>query len=190
VRRWSSSPTTPATASPELGDLIVVGRVRRAHGVRGAFAVESLNDAPDVIFASGAVVVAGDRDGRPAPEGELHIEDGRPMNREWLVRVREVTDRDAADLWRGRYLLADEDRLPPPDPDELYLRDLIGMEVAVDGRGVVGTVRDLYTVPQGLLLEVQTTTGTPLVPWREELIERFDEAGRRIVFKPLEGLLD
>ncbi|MES2524888.1 MAG: ribosome maturation factor RimM [Gemmatimonadota bacterium] len=169
---------------------MVVGRVRRAHGVRGAFAVEALTDAPDVIFTSGAVIYAADRNGAPTAEGALHIEDGRPMNREWLVKVAEVSDRDVADTWRGRYLLADPAMLPEPDEDEVYVFSLIGMRVEVDGQGLVGHVRDVYDAPQGLLIEVETPTGRPLVPWRPELIESVDESSRTIVLKPLEGLLE
>jgi 16S rRNA processing protein RimM len=143
-----------------------------------------------VIFASGAVVIAGDREGNAAAEGELHIEDGRPMNREWLVKVREMDNRDVADTWRGRYLLADASRLPEPDADEVYVYSLIGMRVEVDGQGLVGHVRDVYDVPQGLVLEVETATGTPLVPWRPEIIRIVDEESRTIVLYPLEGLLD
>jgi 16S rRNA processing protein RimM len=164
--------------------------VRRAHGVRGAFAVEALTQSPDVIFASGAVIYAGDRQGAPAPEGELHIEDGRPMNREWLVKVAEVNDRDIADGWRGRYLLVDSSRLPAPSENEVYVFALIGMRVEVEGEGLVGHVRDVFDAPQGLLLEVETATGRPLVPWRPEIVASVDEERRTIVLKPLEGLLD
>lgn len=169
--------------------------MRRAHGVRGAWAVEVMTDAPDSIFASGAIVFAGDRagalskgaDGAPVA---LTVEDGRPMNKEWLVRVREISDRDIADVWRGRYLLVDVARIPAPGEDEVYIFSLIGMKVEVAGQGMVGTVRDVYDAPQGLLLEVETATGTPLVPWHPEIIERIDEEARVIVLKPLEGLLD
>ena len=172
-----------------------MGRVRRAHGVRGAWAVEPLTDAPDVIFASGAFVFAGDRVGElsmsphDAPMA-LTIVDGRHMNKEWLVRVHEITDRDQADLWRGRYLLADASRLPEPDPDEVLISSLIGMQVDMEGQGAVGRVRDVYDAPQGLLLEVETATGRPLVPWHPDIVERVDEVARVIVLKPLEGLLD
>lgn len=162
--------------------------------MRGAWAVESLNDAPDVIFASGAVLFAGDREGNLVPDAAtpqaLHIEDGRPMNKEWLVRVQEVTDRDVADLWRGRYLLADAESLPEPDEDEVYVGDLIGMQVEVDGQGVVGHVRDVYDAPQGYVLEVETATGRPLVPWHEALVKSVNEETRTIVFAPLAGLFD
>lgn len=173
--------------------MIVVGRVRRAHGVRGAWAVESLTDAPDAVFASGAVLFAGDREGNLAPGAELqplHVEDGRPMNKEWLVRVAEVTDRDIADSWRGRYLFADESVLPEPDDDEIYIGDLIGMRVEVEGQGLVGHVRDVYDAPQGFILEVETATGRPLVPWNEDLVKSVDDEQRTIVFAPLDGLFD
>ncbi len=167
----------------------MVGLVRRAHGVRGAMAIESLVDAPDAIFASGAVLVAGDRNGTPIANGTLHIEDGRPMNREWLVKFAEIDTRDAADRWRGRYLLADRSLVPPLSHNEVYIASLMGMQVEVEGQGRVGRVRDVYTAPQGLLIEVETATGTPLVPWRPELIASVNEDTRTIVLKPLEGLL-
>lgn len=171
-----------------------MGRVRRAHGVRGAWAVESLTDTPDVVFASGAVVYAGDRKGALTAHDDgpiaMTIEDGRKMNKEWLVRVHSVTDRDDADLWRGRYLLVNVDDLPAPDEDEVYIFKLIGMAVEVDGQGAVGHVRDVYDAPQGLLLEVETATGRPLVPWHPDIVDRVDDVARVIVLKPLEGLLD
>ena len=173
-----------------LAELVVVGRIRRAHGVRGAWAVETMTDAPDVVFTSGAVVVAADRDGNASAEGELHIEDGRPMNKEWLVKVREVSDRDIADTWRGRYLLADASQLPEPDEDEVYVFSLIGMRVEVQGQGLVGHVRDVYDVPQGLLIEVDTGKGKPLVPWQPEIVLGVDEDSRTITLADLEGLLE
>ncbi|MFN9421750.1 ribosome maturation factor RimM [Gemmatimonas sp.] len=180
-------------ARPELAEYIVVGRVRRAHGVRGAWAVESLLGAPDVLLASGALLFAGDREGNLAPDAvahPLHVEDGRPMNKEWLVRVTEVTDRDVADSWRGRYLLAAAATLPEADDDEIYVGDLIGMRVEVEGRGLVGHVRDVYDAPQGYILEVETATGRPLVPWNDDLVLSVDESAGTIVFAPLDGLFD
>lgn len=171
----------------------MVGRVRRAHGVRGAWAVEALTDAPDAVFASGAVLYAGDREGNAVPDAlaaPLHVEDGRPMNKEWLVRVKELTDRDIADGWRGRYLLADASVLPEPEEGEYYVGDLIGMRVEVEGQGLVGHVRDVYDAPQGYILEVETAGGRPLVPFTDELVVSVDDDSRTIVFAPLDGLFD
>lgn len=167
-----------------------MGRVRRAHGVRGALAVESLIDSPDAIFASGGVVYAGDRAGKESAEGALHIIDGRPMNNDWLVQVTEIDDREVAATWRGRYLLAEANLLSEEDEGVTSLLAYIGYEVEMDGRGVLGTVRDVYSAPQGPLLEVQTDNGLPLVPWRTEIIRGVDEKKKLVLLFALDGLLD
>lgn len=175
-----------------MATLVIVGRIRRAHGIKGALAVESLTDAPDAIFASGAIVFAGDREGNAVPPDApqaLLVDDGRPMNRDWLVHLREITTRDAADLWRGRYLLADAARLPEPDEDEVYVFSLIGMRVTMRDQNV-GTVSDVYEAPQGLLLEVETPVGRSLVPWHPHIVELVDEENRIVHLAPLDGLLD
>jgi 16S rRNA processing protein RimM len=173
-----------------MADLVIVGRVRRAHGVRGALAVESLIDSPDAIFVSGGVIYAGDRDGNASDNGELHIVDGRPMNNDWLVQVAEIDDRDVASLWRGRYLLADASLLGDEDNSLAQLLSYVGYAVEMDGRGVMGVVRDVYSAPQGPLLEVQTDIALPLVPWREEIVREVNDERRVVVLYALDGLLD
>lgn len=173
-----------------MSELVVVGKVRRAHGVRGALAVEALIDFPEAVFASGGVIHAGDRNGAPSAEGELHIVDGRPMNNDWLVQVAEIDDRDVAANWRGRYLLADSSLLDEDDDSVSALLAYIGFDVEMDGHGVLGTVRDVYSAPQGALIEVQTDNGMPLVPWRDEIVREVNEEKRLISLFPLDGLLD
>ena len=52
----------------------MVGRVRRAHGIRGELVVESMTDAPDAVFASGRRVFAGTKGGALSKDGlELHV---------------------------------------------------------------------------------------------------------------------
>ncbi|MEO7999506.1 MAG: ribosome maturation factor RimM [Gemmatimonadaceae bacterium] len=173
-----------------MPELVIVGRVRRAHGVRGALAVESLIDSPDAVFASGGVIYAADRNGAASDEGAMHIVDGRPMNNDWLVQVAEIDDRDIAANWRGRYLLADASLLGEDDDGVAVLLNYVGYEVEMDGRGVVGTVRDVYSAPQGSLLEVQTDNGMPLVPWRPEIVREVNDEKRLVSLYELDGLLD
>ena len=52
--------------TPPADEFFIVGRVRRAHGIRGELAVEVITDAPDAIFAPGRRVFAGTVDGDPA----------------------------------------------------------------------------------------------------------------------------
>ena len=54
-------------------DLVIIGRVRKAHGIRGDLVVESFSDEPDAIFASGRRVFAGNTAGDPAKDGRSRL---------------------------------------------------------------------------------------------------------------------
>lgn len=171
---------------------MIVGRVRKAHGIRGELLVEPITDAPDAVFVSGRRLYAGTAAGDASPDGqELHITAVRQHMDSVRLTLAEVPDRSAAELWRGRFLLVPQDELPPPADDEVYLHDLIGMQVVhVDGRAL-GAVVDTYELPQGLMLDVRPANGgqTYFVPWRDEILVQVDEAARRITVDPPEGLL-
>ena len=172
--------------------LMIVGRVRKAHGIRGELLVEPITDAPDTVFVSGRRLYAGTATGAPSADGqELHITAVRQHMDSVRLTFAEVPDRTAAELWRGRFLLVPQDELPPPDDDEVYIHDLLGMSVVhVDGRAL-GTVADTYELPQGLMLDVRPVNGGPtyFIPWREEVLVNVDETARMITVDPPEGLL-
>ena len=174
-------------------DLTIVGRVRRAHGIRGELVIEPLTDAPDAVFAPGRRVFAGTVDGDPAPDGrELVVEESRPFKGGgWIVAFEGIVDRNEAELWRQRYVLAPPDELEPAGEDEVYVHDLLGMAVVhATSLEHVGEVTAVYEVPQGLMLDVTRTNDTVLIPFRHEVISHVDHEGRRLLIDPPEGLLD
>lgn len=169
----------------------IVGRVRRAHGVRGEMVVQLMTDAPDAIFAPGARVIAGtiagDLGTRPAT---LHVQDARPFKDGLLVTFDEIEDRTQADLWRDRYLLVPADELEPPAEDEVYLHDLVGLEVQrLDGT-VIGTVVGYFDLAHGILLEVQREKDSVLLPYRDEFIAGVEVEAGRLIVDPPEGLFE
>ncbi|MCU0624628.1 MAG: ribosome maturation factor RimM [Gemmatimonadaceae bacterium] len=176
--------------------LAAVGRVAKAHGIRGELAVELLTDAPDAIFAAGARVFAGTAAGAPHPAtagGQatplaLTVAAARDAGDRWLVRFAEVPDRTAAERLRGHFLLVPDDELTAPDEGEVFVHDLVGLDaVHVDGTPL-GRVADVYDVPQGLLLEVAHASGPVLVPFVEGIVVATDAAAGRIVLDPPDGL--
>jgi 16S rRNA processing protein RimM len=178
--------------SPEF---IIVGRIRKAHGIRGEVVVEPITDAPDAVFASGHRVFAGTVTGDPSPtRAELHVESSRPFNEGFLVAFAELSDRTAADTWRGRYLLLPADELTPPADDEIYLHELPGMRVELADGALVGTVEETYELPQGLAIDVRRAAPregeTVLLLYDERTIVSVDRSARVIVVAPPEGLLE
>jgi 16S rRNA processing protein RimM len=173
---------------------IIVGRVRKAHGIRGEVVVEAITDAPDAVFASGRRVFAGTPAGDLSPNrAELHVRTSRPFNDGFLVAFAEVPDRTAAETWRGRYLLLPAGELPAPDDDEVYVHELIGMRVRLESGDDVGTVEATYELPQGLALDVRRDaprSDTVLILYDDRTIASVDRQERLIVVTPPEGLLE
>jgi 16S rRNA processing protein RimM len=177
----------------------IVGLIRKAQGIRGEVVVEPLTDKPDVVFASGSRVFAGTTDGELATAHDigwveevptLTITRAQPFKKGLIVQFEELQDRDSAELWRGRYLLAPFSELPPLQEDEVYLHDLTGMKVVSPAGAKIGEVTTFYELPQGVLLEVNTSRGSVLIPYRAEIIVRTDLEARTIVMDDKLGLLD
>ena len=175
-------------------ELLVVGRVRRAHGIRGELVVEPITDGPDAIFASGRRVFAGGVSGRPPKDRvEMHVEHATPFKGGFIVKFAEIADRNTAETWRDRYLLLPTEELDPPDPDQVYVHDLPGMRVVRVSGEPVGEVIEVFELPQGLVLEVKRETAgasTVMIPFDERTVTALDADARVITIDPLEGLLD
>ncbi len=172
---------------------LIVGRVRKAHGIHGELVVEPITDAPDAIFAPGRRVFVGTPSGDVSPDRrELHVNSVRPMGPGLLVHFDEIPDRTAAEPWRGRYFLVPAEEVPPPDDDEIYIHDLLGMHVVLVTGEPVGDVREVYELPQGLAIDVARAagSGTVMVPFDERVVTDVDREARVITIDPPAGLLD
>ena len=170
--------------------LIIVGRVRNAHGIRGDVVVEPITDEPDVIFAAGRRVVAGTVSGDPAKGApELHVERAQPFKGGFIVHFAEIADRTAAETWRDRFLLVPSDELTPLGEGEVYVHELAGMRVELVSGEPVGVVAETYELPQGLTLDVQRDGGTVMIPF-DRVVTSVDRDARVIRIDPPEGLLD
>jgi 16S rRNA processing protein RimM len=177
----------------------IVGLIRKAQGIRGEVVVEPLTNKPDVVFASGSRVFAGTSDGDLAVardvkgEGEpptLTVAGSKPFKKGLIVQFEELRDRDSAELWRGRYLLAPFSELPPLADDEVYLHELIGMKAVTPAGEEIGTVTTFYELPQGIMLDVKTGSGSVVVPYRPEFVLSTDPANRTLVVDDSSGLFD
>jgi 16S rRNA processing protein RimM len=177
----------------------IVGLIRKAQGIRGEVVVEPLTNKPDVVFASGSRVFAGTSDGDLAVAHDvkgtdeiptLTVADSKPFKKGLIVQFEELRDRDSAELWRGRYLLAPFSELPPLEEDEVYLHDLIGMKAVTPAGEEIGSVTTFYELPQGIMLDVRTGSGSVVVPYRPEFVLSTDPVTRTLVVDDSSGLFD
>lgn len=166
----------------------VVGRVVKAHGLRGELVVESRTDNADERFAPGSVL--GVRARGAAPHAVTVLGARRHAER-LLVTVEEVADRDAADALRSALLVAPGSDTALDDPDEFHDHDLEGLAAVLTDGTAVGEVAAVLHGAGGELLELTTPDGREvLVPFVAAIVVEVDVAGGRLVLDPPEGLLE
>ena len=163
--------------------LVVVGRIGRAHGIRGELSVEVRTDEPERRFAPGSSLVAGDR--------PVVVEAVRRHSGRLLVRLRGVADRTAAEQWQGALLEAEVDADELPDEDDAYYdHQLVGLRVLDHGGTAVGTVASVLHLPVQDLLVVDTGDAETMVPFVSELVPVVDLDAGALHLADVPGLVD
>lgn len=163
---------------------VIVGRIGRAHGIRGELTVEPRTDEPDRRFVMGARMRAVD--GRSFTVAGARWHSGR-----LLVRLENVTDRTAAEALRGIVLVTDVPRDERAGgEDDFWDRDLIGLTVLTADRRIAGTVRRVIHSAQDIL-EIETIAGAErLVPFVAALVPEVDLGAGTLTLADIAGLLD
>lgn len=165
---------------------VVVGRIGRAHGLRGEVAVEVLTDAPEVRFADGADVHLVDRD------LTLRVTRTRWHSGRLLVTFEQVADRTAAEALRGQFLgcAIDTDEAAPDD-DEFFDWQLIGLPVRLADGADLGVLTEVVHLPGHDLLAVQTPAQREvLVPFVAQIVTSVDLDAGVVTIDPPSGLVD
>ena len=139
--------------------LLEVGRIDRAHGIRGEVVVTLWTNRAE-RHEKGAVLVSD--------YGELTVAEARAFQKRWIVRFAEIGDRNTAESLRGQTLRAE----PISDPEELWVHDLIGMVVCEADGTVRGKVEAVQENPASDLLVLESGTLIPLTFLVEQTADR------------------
>ncbi len=167
----------------------VVGRLRKPHGLKGDCTLFPLTGEPEVIFAPGRAVWLVGLEGNVVA-GPLQIERSREYHREWLIKFAGADGRDSLDPWRGLFVAVPESELKPPEGDEVYLHELAGFSVRLESDVSLGLVSAVYDLPAGVMIEVQGPKREFLLPYKKEFVRQVDRAGRRLLVRLPEGLVE
>ena len=161
---------------------VLVGRIGKAHGLRGEVTIAPTTDSPEQRFAPGSRLSS-------PTAGELSVKQQRWQAGALVVAFDQAGDRSAAEALRGAELWAEID---PQDTEagEFHDTALIGL-AAVDPSGApLGSVARVLHLPAQDVLVLDTAQGERLVPFVSELVPEVDPAGGRVVIDPIPGLLD
>lgn len=154
-------------------DRLEVGRVNKAHGLKGEVLVTFSSDRTERLAAGSRLWVGDD---------EREVVSSSRHQQRWIVRFAGVDSREQADALRGSVLTAE-----PLDAaeGELWVHELVGATVVLADGTAVGTVESVQDNPAHDLLVLD---GGALVP----VVFVTDASGlpAQVVIDPPDGLLD
>lgn len=166
-------------------DLILVGRIARAHGIKGQVIVTPATDFLEQRFREGQSLYVG-AESSPAPRliRDVRFHQGRP-----IVRFDGVETMNDAEALAGLELWISAGDVEPLPENVFYRHDLVGCDV-VDRTGEpVGTVTAIEGELERSYLIVNGRRGEVMIPLRAEMVT-VDLPSKRITVDPPEGLLE
>ncbi len=170
---------------------VVVGTVRRAHGMKGQLLVHPETDDPEGVYEVGRVFAVSD-----APEGrvsQLTLSSAGWSAKGWRLGFAEIGDRDAAESFAGCTLEVAEEELAALRENEFFLHDLVGLDVE-GPEGSVGRVDWVFDRPGQPVLVVVDDRGDReterLIPFTAAIIQSVDIEAGIVRIDPPPGLLD
>lgn len=172
-----------AAADKALGDTaadrVLVGLVRRPHGLRGEVKVEVQSDNPE-RFAPGAVMFLA-LPGRPQASQRLEIASVREDRDTLLVHFVGHDDRNAVEGWQGGRLEVEASMIPALPPGEIYSFELLGRPVVDERAGEIGVVADVVDDGGGTLLLVKHQGAVLPIPYVAAFGCHLEEGRLRVV---------
>lgn len=162
---------------------VLVGKVGRAHGLKGDLFVEVRTDEPDRRFAVGTRFATS--------RGRLTVEAMRWHGRRLLVRFVEAHERSAAEALRGVELSLEVPADERPDhPEEFYDHQLIGLTACTPDGDQIGAVAEVLHLPAQDVLALKTSSGRiTLIPFIRDVVPAIDLQARRVTVADKAGLL-
>jgi 16S rRNA processing protein RimM len=164
--------------------VLEVGRVSKAHGILGEVRITPHWESSDSLEHAEQIWLG--LDGRRVAYA---VERARAVPRAFLVKLRGVEDRNAAEALHGATVSVPRTALPPLEPGEYYLVDLIGAKV-MGPEGELGEVTAVTSHPTVDVIVLKLADGRSAeqalsAPW----LTSVDVASRRIVLSSLDGLM-
>ena len=162
--------------------LVLVGRVAGAFGVRGEVRLSTYTEDPLALLRYRDLKR---EDGSPV----LTLTQARAAKDGVVARAVQVSTKEEADALKGVRLYVPREVLPPPEEDEFYLTDLIGLRAEDPAGELLGRVKAVQDFGAGDILEIDPGGGRPtfFLPFTRENVPEVDvAAGRVLAVRPEE----
>lgn len=168
-----------------------VGRLVKAHGLKGALKLELYTDDPDGRFVPGATFTLQVPEASPWHGKTVTVREFRWMNSHPVVFLEDVDDRDAAESLVKAILWVDQDGEAAAEDDAWFDHQLVGLDVVREGERVGRIARVDHLPAQDLLIVLRDGDDTEiLVPFVKAIVPEVDVAAGRVIVTPPAGLFE
>ncbi|GAB3036072.1 ribosome maturation factor RimM [Parafrigoribacterium mesophilum] len=166
-----------------------MGRLTKAHGLKGAIKLELYTDEPERRFVPGAVFTLQVPTGSPWHGKTIELDELKWYNGHPVAFFKDVPDRTVAETLVKAILWVDHDPAEPSTENAWYDHQLIGLSVLRDG-APIGTISAIDHLPAQDLLTVTTGTGDVLVPFVSAIVPTVDIEAGTLTVTPPPGLFE
>jgi 16S rRNA processing protein RimM len=167
---------------------LLIGQLLRPHGVRGELRMRVLTDYPERLEQLKSVYLSDDPDDEnPQPYKIKHVRMHQDVA---LILFEKAPTRNDAERLRDLYVMVDFENAVPLEEDEIYLFQLIGMEVETESGDKLGIIADvLETGANDVYVVDSPQYGEVLIPITDETLVNTDVDANKVVVRLPEGLL-
>lgn len=165
-------------------DFVVIGLLKRAHGVGGEVAVQPVSDMPERFKVLEHVLVRHGSTTR-----EVAVEGVRRKGGSVLLKLDGVDDRTAAGALMGAEIGVSRNDVYPIPEGTYYVFDLIGCKVVGEGGRDIGLIDDVWKTPANDVFAVKTASGEVLIPVVQSVVKEIDLRRKVVKIEEIEGLL-
>jgi 16S rRNA processing protein RimM len=166
-------------------DLVLVGKVTKAHSLRGEIKVHAFSGSPEMLVQYSEMFLVSKNCTAPV----LHqIERARIQKNAVLLQLKGCTDRNAAEQLVQAQVYVHEDALPEPEPDEFYLRELEGKLLKTQDGQTIGRIHSFLTNSMQDILRVKENGEEYLIPLIPEFLQAVTQDEVTVSLPP--GLLE
>jgi 16S rRNA processing protein RimM len=174
------------TSNRSAPDLIRIGYVNGAHGLRGALRVKL--DNPDSVLIRSARRLTLARDGESV---EYPVSGAQAAGRgAFKVTFDGINSVGQAAALRGAIVMAAVAELPPAAAREFYYFEMLGCEIITTAGRVVGVIEQVFSNGANDVWVVRDRSVEHLVPVIEDVVKSIDRNARRVIIEAVPGLLD
>ncbi len=159
---------------------IEIGRIARAHGIRGEVVILTHDSDSDVLDDLRKVWIGG---------VERTITQARGTHRGWLVQLEGVATRNDAEALRGQLVEVDREALELED-DDVLLDDLIGCKVQLPDGSSWGEIVEVTNGAMQDLLVIHDGDRERMLPLVDEFVKTIDLEAGVVTVDPPPGLPD